>query len=55
MKRKLTIAILFLAAMTAALDATPAGLPWINDNYPKALAEGKQRKLPVFVEVWAQW
>ena len=35
--------------------ATAAGLPWINDNYPKALAEAKQRKLPIFVEVWAPW
>jgi len=53
MKTKFTIGILFLLAICAA--ATPAGLPWINDNYPKALVEGKQRKLPIFVEVWAPW
>ena len=55
MKNKFTIAVLFFVAISAALRAAPTGLPWINDNYAKALAEGKQRKLPIFVEVWAPW
>jgi hypothetical protein len=37
----------------AASAATP--LPFIPDDYPKGLAEGKLRNLPVFVEVWAPW
>jgi hypothetical protein len=37
----------------AALVAKP--LPFIPDDYPKGLAEGKQRNLPIFVEVWAPW
>jgi hypothetical protein len=44
-----------LAFIAAALPASTAGLPWIQDNYSKALAEAKQRKLPIFVEVWAPW
>jgi hypothetical protein len=36
-----------------ALVAKP--LPFIPDDYPKALAEGRQRNLPIFVEVWAPW
>lgn len=30
-------------------------LPFIPDNYPKALAEAQSRKLPLFVEAWAPW
>jgi hypothetical protein len=37
----------------AALVAKP--LPFISDDYPKGLAEGKLRNLPMFVEVWAPW
>jgi hypothetical protein len=37
----------------AALVGKP--LPFIADNYPKGLAEGKLRNLPMFVEVWAPW
>jgi hypothetical protein len=55
MNIKLTIAIIFLIPLSAAAGATPPGLPWINDNYPKALVEGKQRNVPIFVEVWAPW
>jgi hypothetical protein len=37
----------------AGLVAKP--LPFIPDDYPKGLAEGKLRNLPMFVEVWAPW
>jgi hypothetical protein len=30
-------------------------LPWAENNYAKALAEAKARRVPVFVEVWAPW
>jgi hypothetical protein len=53
--KKLPIWMVPLALIAAALPASAAGLPWIEDNYPKALAEAKQRKLPMFVEVWAPW
>lgn len=55
MKIKLSIGILFLTLVSAALGATTTGLPFINDNYPKGLAEAKERKSPIFVEVWAPW
>jgi hypothetical protein len=53
--KKLAGWIVLLALLAASLPASAAGLPWIKDNYPKALAEAKQRKLPMFVEVWAPW
>lgn len=54
MKIKLSIGILFLTLVSPTWGAT-TGLPFINDNYPKALAEAKQRSVPIFVEVWAPW
>lgn len=55
MKRRLSIGILWLVLVTAAMGATKTGLPFIQDNYPKALAEARQGKLPIFVECWAPW
>jgi hypothetical protein len=49
------LAMWMVALVAAALPASAAGLPWIKDNYAKALGEAKQRKLPMFVEVWAPW
>lgn len=53
MKRFSILALLALS-LAPALAAT-TGLPFIQDNYPKALSEAKQRSLPIFVEVWAPW
>jgi hypothetical protein len=53
--KKLPVWIVPLALIAVALPASGASLPWIEDNYPKALAEAKLRKLPMFVEVWAPW
>jgi hypothetical protein len=30
-------------------------LPFIENDYPKALAAAREANLPVFVEVWAPW
>jgi hypothetical protein len=55
MKIKMLIGILFLTVASSTFGATKTGLPFMNDNYPKALAEAKQGKLPIFVECWAPW
>ncbi len=54
MKHRLLTGILPFIIVSAVLSPA-AGLPWINDDYPKALAQAKHRKLPIFVEVWAPW
>lgn len=45
--------------LAMALAAAPAGphevLPFIQDDYAKALTEAKSQKLPLFVDVWAPW
>ena len=53
MRTRLSIAILFL--MVATFGETGSGLPFIKDDYAKALAEAKQRNVPIFVECWAPW
>ena len=43
-----------LVAVSAPLGAAP-NLPFVEDDYPKALAEARSRKLPLFIEAWAPW
>jgi ABC-type uncharacterized transport system fused permease/ATPase subunit len=52
--KKLALSILLLALLTCSVAATTR-LPFTNDDYNKALTLAKQRKLPLFVEVWAPW
>jgi hypothetical protein len=30
-------------------------LPFIEDDYAKALSEARARRLPLFIEAWAPW
>ena len=49
---------LFVAAAAASAAPAPAprsSLPWIEDDAPRAFAEAKSKKLPIFVEAWAPW
>lgn len=42
------------AAVKTAVHA-PEVLPFIADDYPKAVALAKARKVPLFIEAWAPW
>jgi hypothetical protein len=42
-------------AMPAAAAELDKVLPFISDDYPRALAEARAQKLPLFVEFWAPW
>ena len=46
-----------LLSMPGASRAAPAKpvLPWIDDDYARAVAAAQARKLPMFVESWAPW
>ncbi len=47
---------LLLAALMAVPALAGAGTPgWISDDWPKALAEARARKVPLFVDTWAPW
>jgi len=49
---KKILAFLILIGFAPALAAE---LPFIQDNYPQALAQARERKQPIFVECWAPW
>jgi hypothetical protein len=56
--RRLSLVLLSLAAAAPLFSAQAAArpeLPFIEDDYPKAMAEARSKKLPVFVEAWAPW
>ena len=50
-------------AHSAAAPAQPAtatsgprlALPVIHDDYARAVAEARARKVPLFIEAWAPW
>jgi hypothetical protein len=50
---------LFLALAFGTLAAAPAphkaAVPFISDDYPRALQEARARKVPIFIEAWAPW
>jgi hypothetical protein len=43
------------AVLPAAAPAKKSALPFIEDDYPRALAEARAKKRPIFVEAWAPW
>lgn len=43
------------ARAAAAPPGSEAKLGWIADDYAKARAEARARKLPIFIESWAPW
>ena len=50
----LALATLFSHAPARA-NTPSLALPFIDDDYPRAVALAKQRKVPIFVESWAPW
>jgi len=43
-------------AAVAGRSAPPRlALPFIENDYPRALAEARARKVPLFIEAWAPW
>lgn len=54
-KKVLALAGLLLTAAMTAGAAAHSSLPFIEDDYSKALKEAKLKKLPLFIEAWAPW
>ena len=38
-----------------AKAARPMVLPWIADDFSRAIAEARARQVPLFIESWAPW
>lgn len=51
MKRLLVAAVMLVALSASAKEA----VPFIADDYQKALAQAKAKNVPIFVEAWAPW
>ena len=50
------MSMLATAALLLALaPGQKAALPFIEDDYGRALAEAKAKNLPLFIEAWAPW
>lgn len=52
-------AALALTGGLAVVSAVPAAsrpvLPWVEDDYAKALSQARAKDVPIFVEAWAPW
>jgi hypothetical protein len=48
------LALGLVAASGASVEVEKT-LPFVADDYPKALAEARAQKLPLFIEAWAPW
>jgi hypothetical protein len=56
MKLTRRLAPLALTGGLALAQAAPAAvLPWVEDDYPKALVQARAKNVPIFVEAWAPW
>lgn len=60
MRRSVALAAAWLCFLVATLSCTAPRaakevLPFIEDDYPRALSEARAKKLPIFVEAWAPW
>jgi hypothetical protein len=53
--RNLFFPLLLALAASPASTVRHGALTFISDDYPRALAEARQKKLPLFVEAWAPW
>jgi len=47
--------LLLVALLVAAPAVAKEVLPFIDNDYSKALAEAKKRNVPIFVDAWAPW
>jgi hypothetical protein len=48
--------LLLALALAAAAPAAAAGsLPFVADDYARALADARARNVPLVVDVWAPW
>ena len=53
MRRTVTAVVIALLALSAR--AADPVLPFIRDDYSKAVAEAKAKNVPIFVDAWAPW
>ena len=55
MRSALLFALLCVPMVAVAGEAPKEALPFIEDDYGRAVVEAKRSKLPIFVDAWAPW
>jgi len=55
MKTFMALAAVLAMAGTPAEKTPRPAVPFIADDYPLALAQAREKKVPIFVEAWAPW
>jgi hypothetical protein len=55
MRSAVLFALLCVPVVAAAGEPATEALPFIEDDYGRAVAEAKKSKLPIFVDAWAPW
>jgi hypothetical protein len=48
-------AVIGMLLFAGSASAATSVLPFIEDDYTKALAEARSRQVPLFIEAWAPW
>ena len=48
-------ALTLLAVKLIATPAAQAALPFIEDDYARAVSDARARHVPIFLEAWAPW
>jgi hypothetical protein len=51
----LALALLAAPAVARGAESLDKALPFVVDDYAKALGEARAQKLPLFIEAWAPW
>lgn len=56
---RIHLAALALTGAFAVVSAAPVVsrdvLPWVRDDYGRAVAQARAKNVPIFVEAWAPW
>lgn len=39
----------------AAAHAAALAVPFLEDDYTRAVAQARERRVPIFIEAWAPW
>lgn len=52
--KRAALVLLTVLSIAPVAHATET-VPFIEDDYAKAIARAKTKKLPLFVEAWAPW
>jgi hypothetical protein len=51
----LSVLVFGAVVRAAEVPSPPSVLPFIDDDYARALSEARARDLPLFIEAWAPW